>query len=192
MHGDTPSRDNQRPRTTGERREVTTMLRRHGLSSNAATAVWIVGQRLVRDTRRRRLEHGVMLDALTGEQVGPIITGTNDRLDASRQLAAARRGAAHVHLHTHPASSGFSDLDAAFLIAWPEIGVIVVAALDGRWYVMSKLESVANWIDVVSEFRRELADLLADAGVPVVERPHVIWSRVAGRLGLRYDRAGSL
>ena len=191
VHGEQGPGDVERERTDAHRQEVLTVLRRHGLSGTAATAVWIVGRRLVRETRRRRLEHGAMLDALTGDQVGPVITGTNDRLDTSRQLAAFRPGAAHAHVHTHPANSAFSDLDAAFLIAWPDIRVIVVAALDGHWYVMSKLEGVAGWIDVVGKFRAELADLLADAEVRAVERPHVIWLRIAVRLGLRYDRAGS-
>lgn len=133
-----------------------------------------------------------MLDAATGEQVGPVVSGSSDRIDASPQLEAIRHraGKFHVHFHTHPGNSSFSDLDVAFLITSQSIRTIVVAGLDGRWYAMSKREPCAEWHEAADAFRAELLRLLDDIQVASSERPHAIWLRTSDRLGLQYDRYG--
>jgi len=134
-----------------------------------------------------------MFDAETGRQVGPTLSGSDHQIDVRPQLSATMSDGVYAHLHTHPGSSSFSDLDAGFLLTWPQISVIVVAALDGRWYVMSRKMDVpaASVTEVIGAFRGELALLLDNSGLAVSERPHQIWARIADRVGLRYHRIGS-
>jgi len=133
-----------------------------------------------------------MVDAESGQQVGPVLSGSSHDINILPQLLAAERGRMYGHLHTHPLGSSFSDRDAAVLLSWPGMRVIVVAAVAGAWYAMSRLDggSVADPVEVVTEFRTALADLLDDPSIPGHERPHAIWTRIAAPLGLRYDRAG--
>jgi proteasome lid subunit RPN8/RPN11 len=172
--------------------DVVAVLRSHGLSGAAAAALWKLAGQLLRDTRCRGLEHSVMIDINSGAQIGPMLRGNNHQIDVSAQLRAVNQDVVCAHFHTHPGSSAFSDADGGFLVSWPFLKVIVVAALDGRWYAMSKLPdaSAVAPIDLVTAFRRELLRLLDDSQVARRERPDVIWSRISHQFGLRYDVVG--
>lgn len=176
------------------RDDVVPVLRAHGLSGHVAASMWRVARTLLRDTRRRRREYSVLLDAETGNQIGPTLSGSDHEIDVRLQVRATVPGRAYAHLHTHPGNSSFSDQDAVFFLTWSQVMTIAVAALDGRWYVMSRGAEahVLAPIDVADAFRAEFAELLSDPRVGRSERPHIIWTRIAEQAGLRYDRIGSL
>jgi hypothetical protein len=130
----------------------------------------------------------------SGRQVGPILSGSAHQCDVTSQLVLAEIGAVYAHLHTHPGNSAFSDIDAALLLSWPRVEVIVVVALDGDWYVMSRLAetTVQPPHDVIEAFLRDLALLLDDVSILREDRPHMVWTRIAEQCGLRYDRVRGL
>lgn len=173
-----------------DRRDVVRALRAHGLSGPAAAAVWTVARRVVRDTRRRGREHSVMLDAETGVQAGPILSGEAHQTDILSQITARHPGRHYGHVHTHPSSGSFSGGDARVLLTNPELRVLIVVGIDGRWYIMSRAIGTVvadQWVAhdrFVAEYRRGLDD----ATTPLVEIAHVVWTMISEELGLRYDR----
>src|SRR5688500_3810689 len=99
-------------------RRLTDTLVRHGLAEGRAQAVVALGQVLRAQMLRepdpdRQREHGGLLDARTGEQIGDIAVGTRAGLTFAEQIAVARERAitSIVGVHTHPGSSSFSDAD---------------------------------------------------------------------------------
>src|SRR4051794_27374468 len=92
-----------------DRREVVAALRSHGLSADAAAALWMMTRRLTADSRRRGREYSVMVDAEFGVRVGPTLSGEAHRLDMHRHIAACRVGRQYGHLHTHPSNGSFSE-----------------------------------------------------------------------------------
>lgn len=178
---------------TATRSDVVGILRMHGLTGHAAASLWAISQALVRNTRRRGVEYSALIDAQSGLQVGPTIGGSRHRIDVRPQITETSPRGRYAHVHTHPGSSSFSDVDAGFLLTWHQVKVVTVAAADGRWYVMSRAVDIGAPapLDAVTAFRAELLNLVDDPRVIASERPHEIWTRIAGSLELRYDRVGS-
>jgi hypothetical protein len=112
----------------------------HGLTEPAARAVVALGETLrvqmlqELDPDRRR-EYGGVLDAQTGEPLGPNTVGARTSVSFAAQIPVARdRGVTSVvGVHTHPGSSAFSAGDAGLLNKDPVIRVMVVIGADGTW-----------------------------------------------------------
>jgi len=173
-----------------EQRDVIAALVRHGLSSQAASSLWIIARGHLRDTRRRGREHSAMVDAETGVQVGPTLSAQAHQINIRPQIAARRFGRAYGHVHTHPSNSSFSDSDVRVLLSNGELRVIVAVGVDGRWHAMSRSGTVAPvdpWT-ASDRFLEEFRQLLDDETTSLTDIPHVIWSSIADDLGLRYDR----
>jgi hypothetical protein len=173
-----------------ERRVVIAALVRHGLSALAAASLWRIGRTVLRDTRRRGREYSAMIDANTGIQTGPTLSGQAHQIDIRPQIAARQPGRAYGHVHTHPSNSAFSDADARVLLSNRELLAIVVIGLDDRWYIMSEASeaSPADPWEATDKFILEFRRLLGRATIPMAELPHAVWSGIAADLGLRYDR----
>jgi hypothetical protein len=184
---------------------VTHLLPRHGLTPTAARACERAARRPVRDTRRRGVEHAVVLDSVTGEQIGPERTGDSTSVDISPQLAAIQPGQLAVVLHTHPRSSSFSPDDGVVLAGVLALSAMVAVGLNGSWYVLSPstagtfLRGRQGAFLVYGAFRQAEAQLKPSFDDRVAhgdleidqarrELTHAIWENIAARLGLRYDR----
>lgn len=155
-----------------------------------------------RGPKRQRREFAAMVDAQTGEQVGPICSGAPDEVDATPLFAAAQ-GRQVVSIHTHPGSSAFSPRDAQVFFSEPAIRVLIVMGVDGTLYVLSadpatskdralaftieeRYERVAlELADVYRALRRQGYLTRAEAWR---EQTHETWVRLSRELGLRYDR----
>ncbi len=87
----------------------------HGITEKAARTVIRLGEALRVRTLRSGVEFAAMVDAGTGTRVGRIIGGTSHQVDIGLHLDVLKPDRLYVHLHTHPASSSFSDLDASSL-----------------------------------------------------------------------------
>lgn len=173
-----------------ERRDAIAALVRHGLSALAAASLWSIARRLVSDSRRRSREYSAMVDAESGVQAGPTLSGQAHQIDIRLQIVARRPGRVYGHIHTHPANGAFSDADVRVLLSNPELRVIVAVGVDGRWHIMSRSEAVAPadpWA-ASDRFMTEFRRLLDDETIAMTEIPHVVWSSTADSLGLRYDR----
>jgi hypothetical protein len=172
------------------RPNVIAALRRHGLSTQAAASLWTIARVLARDSRRRGREYSAMVDAESGVQVGPTLSGQAHQIDIRPQLLACQAGRDYGHLHTHPSSGGFSDADVRVLLSNRALRTVVVIALDGRWYAMSRSGEIGTadpWT-ANDRFAIHFRRLVDDPTMPVAEIPHVVWSSIAVSLGLRYDR----
>jgi hypothetical protein len=126
----------------------------------------------------------------TGITVGAVISGGEDAVDMRRHIAACAPGRPYVQLHTHPASTSFSDADVALLLSWDQLRMMVVVGVDGTWYVLSRVKSpTASRREAIDAFLIEF-DRVADehSDLPLRERTHRIWLTIADNLGLRYDR----
>jgi hypothetical protein len=131
-----------------------------------------------------------MVDAESGIQVGPTLSGQAHQVDIWTHIAARRAGREYGHLHTHPSSGAFSDGDVRVLLSNRELRAIIAVGLDGRWYVMSRSGGIAPadpW-DASDQFATQFRRMLDDATMPMTEVPHAVWSSIANGLGLRYDR----
>lgn len=176
--------------TPAERRDVLGALRRHGLSGHAAASLWTIARGLTRDTRRRGREYSAMVDAESGIEVGPRLSGEAHQVDVLPQLLAARPGREYRHLHTHPSNGAFSPADSRVLLSNRQLRVIVAVGMDGRWHMMSRAsdgEPVDAWT-ASDRFILAVRRLLDDDAVPIVDATHIAWSTLSDGLGLRYSR----
>jgi hypothetical protein len=111
----------------------------------------------------------------------------------------------YVALHTHRVGSSFSPDDALVLVMNSPIRMIAVVAMDGTWYLLSKLrhQTAPSGAEVLGRFRAAAAALssryLASVHAGTVSREdalrafsHAIWQQIAPDLGLRYDRVDRL
>jgi len=173
-----------------ERRDVIAALRAHGLSALAAASLWRIARVLLLNSRRRGREYSAMVDAESGVQVGPTLSGQAHQVDIRTHIAARRPGREYGHLHTHPSSGAFSDGDVRVLLSNSELRAIVAVGLDGRWYLMSRSRemSPADLWEASDQFATYFRRMLNDATMPMTEIPHAVWSSIANDLGLRYDR----
>lgn len=110
----------------------------HGASSAAATALNAVMAEGIALTQQTGRESAALVDAESGDRVGDLVTGDEDRVDLGALLAARTPGRVYIQLHTHPQSSSFSDADFALLLTHHGISMMVVAGSDGTVYVMSR------------------------------------------------------
>jgi hypothetical protein len=112
-----------------------------------------------------------------------------------------RPGRRFVALHTHPASSSFSDADAATFLVHSSLSAMAAVGVDGTWYVLSKPPGVvlAPPEQAFRQFHEALAQLLPwyraqvqSGRLPPREawraHSHEAWQTVAPELGLRYSR----
>jgi proteasome lid subunit RPN8/RPN11 len=181
--------------------EIIRVLRLHGLDRAVAGAILGVGASLRERTRRRATEFAALLDASTGSPVGSVLGGVADEVDIRPHLRALRAGRSYVQVHSHPASTAFSDADALMLVRYPSVHLSCVVGLDGTWYVLgrergsslpdpSALYSVyhAAMNSKVGRYRHlarsgRLTPREADRALS-----HAVWEQIAPGLGLRYDR----
>jgi hypothetical protein len=107
----------------------------------------------------------------------------------------------YVTLHTHPASSAFSDLDVSTFIGVAMLMVMVVVGADGSWYVLSKPKGaqLPDPVEAAQRLRAEVMRLMPWHRAQVQARrlepreawrahSHEAWLVVAPELGLRYSR----
>jgi hypothetical protein len=161
----------------------------------------MLGQTIRSTTLQGHQELAVLVDAETGEELGPAVTGSTDRLELGPLLRRIAPGRRYVCVHTHPESSSFSPYDVALLLRFPAIQVVTAVGVDGSWYVVSlepdqPMPAVNAMAAAVQAARDELAprfEALVQTGALTRqaarrELSHLIWQRVAPPLGLRYDR----
>ena len=186
------------------------VLQKHDLEAAIADAVLRLAaalrERSSRGFRRERREFAAMVDARTGEQVGPICSGAPDEVDATLLLAAAK-GREVVSIHTHLGSSAFSPRDAQVFLSEPAIRVLVVIGVDRTLYVLSAVPATgkdpALAFTIEAHYERVV---LAVAGTYRAlrrqgyltkaqawrEQTHDTWVQISRDLGLRYDRVTSV
>ena len=189
---------------TGGGDELSEALRRHGVAEAAIPAIRRQGNRLSAITRRKGLEFGATLDADTGIRLGEVIRGEVSRIDLGAHVSAMQRDRGYVMLHTHPADESFSSHDAIVLVLQPQVRVSGAIGADGTWYLLGRVAgaSPAAPAAIIAAFDAEyralrgkyraclrLHPLTADELVP--ELSHELWTNIAPRLGLRYDRVVS-
>jgi hypothetical protein len=154
---------------------------------------------------RRKREYAAFIDATTGEQLGPTVSGSADQLELAPLLRAMAPGHKYVCVHVHPDSTSFSVPDAVpdavLLLRFAAIQAVAAVGLDGTWYVMS-LEAPAApaSIDRLAAEVAAARDELSQPYVTLVQAgsltrrearralSHEVWVRAAPALGLRYDR----
>jgi hypothetical protein len=131
-----------------------------------------------------------MVDAASGVQEGPTLSGQSHQIDVRPQIMARRPGREYGHIHTHPSNGAFSDADVRVLLSNRELRVIVAVGVDGRWHILSRSEAAAPadpWA-ASDRFMIEFRRLLDDETISMIDIPHIVWSSTAEGLGLRYDR----
>jgi hypothetical protein len=149
---------------------VVALLRRHGVGTQAAGTTTRVGQSLRQRMGEADIELAALIDHATGTQVGAVLRGSVDRVNLRPHLEALQPGRRYVQVHTHPASSSFSDNDLLILLAYIEIRTMVVVGRDGTWYFLSKMrgrptvdveEGRARWQDRFAEIAEPHNQLIA-------------------------------
>lgn len=189
-----------------------------GASVAAARAVFREGKRLARLTRRPTgIEYGQTIDIASGKLLGPDLRGEwSDRNKNSISFRPHLRlieqhGGKHryVQVHSHPQSTAPSDLDVAILVAHHALQAMVVAGVNGTWYLVAKDSREPPPVDYDSGdragalFRRTFLELLPlvdeaiEAGRVTTHEDalrlhtHLTWERIAGPLNLQYHRFGA-
>ncbi len=179
---------------------VAVLLRSHGASVQAARTTAQIGEDLRQRMGQTAIELAALIDATTGQQIGEVLRGSVDRVHLRPHLAALQPGRRYVHVHTHPASSSFSDDDLAILLDRVEIRAIVVVGRDATWYFLSKVRGRptvdadtgrALWNIRFAEIARPDHALIAQGILPSSEalrrEVHETMTRLAPEIGLRYD-----
>jgi Cu/Zn superoxide dismutase len=95
--------------------EALLLLRRHGRRLRTAQTVARLGEALRERTEQTGLEYAALVDDGTGEQVGEVLVGETSHVNLRPHLAALQPGRRYGHVHTHPGSTTFSDLDLGIL-----------------------------------------------------------------------------
>jgi hypothetical protein len=195
------------PRSRDDRAIVDLIVQHGGTEQAARAAVALAGELLARmahepDPDRQR-EHGGVVDAVTGERIGPISVGTRGSVSFAEQIRATReRGTASViGVHTHPGSSSFSPADAGLFERDAIVAVMAAVGPDGSWYVLSpepgttpppKDEIEERFETVLDHVAPTYRALIDDGTLPPdrawQELVHEVWDIIAPALGLRYDR----
>jgi hypothetical protein len=156
---------------------------------------------LVADAVRTGAEHAAAFDADTALPVGPLRVGNAAEVDVTDQLSMMRRDGRYVMLHTHRASTAFSDRDVEVLLENPAVRVIGALGHDGTWHLLSKridgaVASRAAGATAFAAAMRQLAPhylAVVRSGRMAREAAlrhllHEVWRVIAPPLGLRYDR----
>src|SRR5689334_17268990 len=115
-------------------RQLLDLIVRHGGTEQPAHAVVPLIEELLALMARepdpdRQREHAGVVNARTGERIGPITAGTHRGVHFGAQLGvAAQLGVTSaIAVHTHPGGSSFSDADAAAFDEAPLVALLVVA-----------------------------------------------------------------
>jgi hypothetical protein len=158
------------------------------------------GETLRRRTVQTGTEFAALIDAATGALVGPPLEGQEEHVDLAPQMAALRPGRRYLHLHTHPASSSFSDLDLRVFLRHPELRHMAVVGQDGSWYLASKqrgrpsasvavgLARWSHWFDeIAASDDEQLARGRLTTAQALRRELHETMVRLAPEIGLRYD-----
>jgi hypothetical protein len=172
-----------------------------GLTEELAREVERWGERLRARTVEAGVEFAVSLDAETATPIGPPLGGTAVQVDIDDDVRLMQRDRRYVTLHTHPASSAFSDLDVSTFIGVAMLMVMVVVGADGRCYVLSKPKDahLPEPVEAAQRLRAEVIRLMPWYRAQVQARrlepreawrahSHAAWLAVAPELGLRYSR----
>jgi hypothetical protein len=178
---------------------VAALLRSHGASGQAARSTARIGDELRQRMGQTAIEFAALIDATTGEQVGEILRGSVDQVLLRPHLAALLPGRRYVHLHTHPASSSFSDDDLAILLDRVEITMVVVGR-DATWYFLSKVRGQptvdadtgrALWnihfAEIATPDHALIAQGILSSSEALRHEVHETMKRLAPEIGLRYD-----
>ena len=160
-----------------------------------------LGRQLQQQTEREGTESAAIVDLRSGARIGDVVGGVSNRVNISGHLGAMQAGHEYVHLHTHPASTSFSDQDGGMLAAHAGLHLLAVIGLDGTWYLLGKRRDTEPAMagDVLCAFRDEV--LLLRPQYRVLVRSNAmtteqawramideVWQRVAAKLGLQYRR----
>jgi hypothetical protein len=158
----------------------------------------MIGVDLRQETIETRLEHGLLIDAQTGQSIGDPVFGEEDKVGLASHFERCEPGGRYVGLHTHPRSLPFSVQDVAVLLRQPVPCMIVAVGRDGTWYVMSVAPGrpKPSLDDLRSTMERHLLAIGDAYACPPFPNPmaarrahyHAAWTLAAPDLGLRYDR----
>jgi hypothetical protein len=142
-----------------------------------------------------------MLEARSGAQVGPIVTGTANRTVITQHVKAQEAGLQYVQLHTHPSERSFSDADVLVFVERRRFAVMTVIGANGTSFLLSRVpggvtapaalvgvraRTVARALR--ARYRRLAANGLITADAAARELSHDLWQTVPQETGLRYDR----
>jgi hypothetical protein len=107
-------------------------------SAAANGTVEALGRHAIEDTKRTGREHSFMVDAETGEVIGPYLLGAKDSVVASEQLVKMKWSRTYIHAHTHPVGLPFSPEDIGLFFSFPQLTKVVVFDAEGNTYEMKK------------------------------------------------------
>jgi hypothetical protein len=155
-------------------------------------------------TIRDQVEYGATFDLDSGHAIGGILMGEGNDLDIYSHLALLEPTHHYVTLHTHPASRPPSLQDGAVLSAHLLICSLMIVGANGTWYALSRQPGVPQVSEREAREMIGAAFMIVRAGALAAQQAHgwtdeqtldvllhSLWSRIAPRLGLRYDRLGS-
>jgi hypothetical protein len=167
----------------------------------AAVFIAATSSELRRLALLRGAEIAATFHAQSGAMIGELISGGGSEVDIEPHLNAMLSGSTYVSVHTHRASTSFSDADALVLAVNRLVTCVVAIGTDGTWYLLSKVPDLAHPepADVVREFtaaavalsQRHLQMVRLGRRSPeeaLREFSHEVWLLTAPRLGLLYDR----
>lgn len=176
-------------------------LTRLGLSRNVAESVENVSELIRQKTIRNDVEYAAMIDAATGQRIGPIIDGEKNEADIGEHIRAMVSGREYIQLHTHPLSSSFSDADVFVMSANDGFKYMVVTGADGTQYILMKnpgakyytYQEIHNEYRIVRSLLHSKYANLVQTGQMSPEQAwkehsHEIWERIASNFDFRYIR----
>lgn len=177
------------------------LLQRHGLTRRSARALQVVAREIQVRTEEHGIEFAALIDANTGEQLGPILGGISRTVDARPLLRAMQPVHEYVEVHSHPESSAFSWQDAGILARNPALRATLIISADGTSYALSRVPGalpptiaairsayLAGYTALLPRYRELVQSGAASAHEAWREHSHEIWQRVSNPLNLRYDR----
>lgn len=187
------------PRRNADR--IRAILRRNGLSEQAAQAAVNIGDSIRAQTEEHGVEFATLLDADSGRRLGRMLGGTASEVDVGPLLRAMRTGREYAAIHSHSNLSSFTDTDAALFLMFPRIRVAAVVGPGGIWHALSIAsgQSRPNPVTVVQALQATLGALkpgylsrVQDGTMTsqqaLGELTHRAWVELAAQFGLRYDR----
>jgi hypothetical protein len=179
---------------------VVALLRSHGSSVQAARNTAQIGKDLRQRMGQTAIEFAALIDATSGQQMGEVLLGSVNQVHLRPHLTALQPGRRYVHVHTHPASSSFSDDDLAILLHHVEVRTIVVVGRDDTWYFLSKLRGRttvdadtgrALWnvcfAEIASPDHALIAQGVLSSSEALRREVHETMTSLAPEIGLRYD-----
>ncbi len=182
--------------------QVRIMLAAHAVGLPACAVIAHRVRRLVAATRERGREHGLMVDADSGQQAGRLLVGEEKSVDLAPILRLIRADREYVVVHSHTSDGPFSDADPLLLFLKPRVRAIVVVGARGTVYAMSRLPwwerpsfdaLLQAYADEFAALAAETAETIAGGTMPrwraECERVHRVWLRIGEPFGLLYTRS---